>query len=579
MKNWYISNIKNNRSNFDVGKVYIETTDHFVSIGDLTMYVDGYILPRFSIFEKYKDLTTYELISKLFASYGINFLNHVKGTFNIILIHHNEIYVANDFHSLKKFFYSISKDIHISNNIEIITSSIKPKVDNNSLVLYELLEHFTCEQTLFDGINYSGPSRLIKINAETLNVEKTFYFNIETLLKPNASDITIKEFSYFWKTLISNYIEYLKPSSTSLTLTGGNDSRMILSAMVNEGFKPSLFSFGNPQSFDAQVARKVSDALQFNYNNYYESPTESWYTNYVDGVIKIGNSLVNLHRAHRLFAIDSELESNPQTDMLFCGFMGGDYVKGLSYDDYITPRLFREYEYGNNKRNIPKAVESILCNKFIDDNLFDIEFVNKLLEESNFFSNSELKLRELNRLFYLVGSSHDYQDITVFNSRIPFVVNPFMDIDFLEILYGSRFSFLSVNSNLLFKKFRIGRSNFHLEITHQLAPKLSNIEYAKKGYYTANEYLKTNPYLLNLKRYYRLKKRRPSPPSFPYDTWFKQYLHNNLQLLHSVEGLPYNTSSLIKSLRDRTTIPQNEGGLHLYTNPINIALNIKNMKV
>ncbi len=577
MKNWYISNNKNKNS-FNTGRISIETTDPLVTIDDLSIYLEGYILPRYSIFKKYKHLSSYELIAILFTLYEINFLNYIKGTFNLILIHHNKIYIANDFHSLRKFFYFISKDnIHISNNIERITAYTKPKVNNNSVVLYELLEHFTCEQTLFEGIRYSGPARLIEINTESLEVNKTFYYDIEASIKPNTSDITIEEFSDFWKTLISNYIEYLKPRSTSLTLTGGNDSRMILSAMIKQGIKPNLFSFGNPSSFDAQVARKISNFLQYDYNNYYESPTENWYTDHVDEVIRIGNSLVNLHRAHRLFAIDSELENNPQTDMLFCGFMGGDYVKGLSYDDYITPRLFREYEYGNSKRNIPKAVENILCNKFIDDNLFDIEFVNKLLEESNFFSSSELKIREFNRLFYLVGCSHDYQDITVFNSRIPFVVNPFMDIDFLERLYGSRFSFLSVNSNLFFKKFRIGRSNFHLEITHQLAPKLSNIEYAKKGYYTANEYLNTNPYLLNIKRYYRLKKQRQFPPSFPYDYWFKQYLHKNLQLLHTIEGLPYKTSSLIQSLKDRTTIPQNEGALHLYSNPINIALNIKNL--
>ena len=58
--------------------------------------------------------------------------------------------------------------------------------------------------------------------------------------------------------------------------------------------------------------------------------------------IVLGNSLVNLHRAHRLHAVEQEIKTNPETEMIFSGFMGGDYVKGLSYDDYITPQIFEE---------------------------------------------------------------------------------------------------------------------------------------------------------------------------------------------------------------------------------------------
>ena len=36
-----------------------------------------------------------------------------------------------------------------------------------------------------------------------------------------------------------------------------------------------------------------------------------------------GNSLINIHRSHRLYAIEKEKTNNPKVEMIFGGFMGG----------------------------------------------------------------------------------------------------------------------------------------------------------------------------------------------------------------------------------------------------------------
>ena len=75
-----------------------------------------------------------------------------------------------------------------------------------------------------------------------------------------------------------------------------------------------------------------------------------WFKSKADKVILQGNSLINLHRAHRLDAIEKEIINHPEIEMIFCGFMGGDYIKGIVYDDYITARLVRLWEFNKNKR-------------------------------------------------------------------------------------------------------------------------------------------------------------------------------------------------------------------------------------
>ena len=67
------------------------------------------------------------------------------------------------------------------------------------------------------------------------------------------------EFAEYWKSIIKQYTDYLKPKALSMTLTGGIDSRMILSAFLNLGIKPNAFTFGNPHSFDGVIAAKLAE--------------------------------------------------------------------------------------------------------------------------------------------------------------------------------------------------------------------------------------------------------------------------------------------------------------------------------
>ena len=166
--------------------------------------------------------------------------------------------------------------------------------------------------------------------------------------------------------------------------------------------------------------------------------------------------------------------------MVFGGFMGGEYIKGIAYDDYITPALFREFEFGPNRGNFKKNIHDILRKRYINTNYIDEQIIGDILQDSPYFLPNRIKWRELNRLYYLTGSMHYYQDIASFSSVVPYVINPFMDIDFLTELFNSSFSFLKNNNNNIHEILRINKSAFHLGITNILEPKLSSINYAKE---------------------------------------------------------------------------------------------------
>lgn len=542
----------------------------------LHIYIDGFILPRLQFHEQYKHLEQQNLIKTLYLEFGLDFIKMIKGCFTIIIIDQEFIHIFNDTHSFKKYFYSnINGKIVVSSDISYVVQITGSVPDRETIALYSLMEHNVNGLTIWENVYFSLPATHSIINTKSNELKQETYFNPLELINENINKQHIEKVALKWNQIIQNYISYLKPADISLTMTGGNDSRMILASILKSKVKVNLFSFGNPLSFDGVIAQEIADVTSLDYNNYFvKEPYAEWFRKFADKILRFGNSMVNIHRAHRLNAIEDELIQHPEVEMLFCGFMGGDYVKGLIYDDYITPRILRLLNSNDGKVDSREIILSELKRCYINPEELDVERLVELVEEIPYIKNPDLKIREFLSLFYLVGSIHDMQDTSVFGSKIKYVVNPFMDIDFLELLYSSGFSFMSENNNFLWKVLRYNRSTFHLKITDILAPELSRIRYAKKGHYTANEYLKNNPLYLFLKRINRLSQDQKYPQNFPYGHWIKEYCYKELALVDEVTSEIYKIPLLKKVLSELVDCPTTEGFWHLLTNPINISLNL-----
>ena len=139
--------------------------------------------------------------------------------------------------------------------------------------------------------------------------------------------------------------------------------------------------------------------------------------------------------------------------------------------------------------------------------------------------SKDKKEREFLYAFYLYGSAHHYQDSAVFSNQVKYLVNPFMDIDFLELLSHS--SFLSVNKPGMGFKDKLFSSKLQIAITDLLAPQLSDITYAKKGQYTAKEFL-GNPIIYLINSFIRNVIRKQYPYNFPYGNWFRTFCHRGV---------------------------------------------------
>ena len=542
--------------------------------GNVNILIDGYVLPRRDCFDQFSHLEQYPLIEKLFLNFGTAFIDYIKGAFNILIIDSDRFYIFNDRHSIKKFFiYRNENQFLISNSLKTITDNCAVSINRENIALFCLMEHFIDGMTLYDDVSYSKPASKVTFDG---NLDIDNYWQCDTLLTLGTVSYPFDYIAKKWRDIINSYVLFLKPKDITMTLTGGNDSRMILSALLNLGIDINTFTFGNPKSNDGVIAEKIAEELKINYNNHYvRNPTPEWFNEQAKLITQFGNSLINIHRAHRLSAVKDEIKKNPDVEMIFGGFMGGDYIKGIIYDDYITAKLLRLYE--SSSENIKKIVIKTLKEKSVNIDNIDLDKIVKTIQNQPFIYKNKKIEREFSYVANVIGAVHDTQDITVFGSQVKYTVNPYMDIDFLKILFSTKYSMMNNNNSSKNQLKRFMQPRLQCEVLNRLAPELSDIRFAKKGSYSVNDFL-GNKLIYLAKRAYRYKLYKSNyPPNFPYGSWIKKFCEEQLRNLEPIISDIFKINDLEKKLSSNNH-PSDEGYWHLYTNIINLDMITKYYK-
>jgi len=537
----------------------------------LRIGIDGYVLPRESCPAECRPLKNEELIRRLFAEKGPGLIDFVKGIFVILLVSEQGFFLFNDHHSIKKFFiHQDGGGFLIAGELSLIAGAVRLRADAERAALFCLMTHFIAGTTLFRSVEASGPATAVRFNG-SLKIDR--YWLPDELLSLKERKISIAELADVWRGIIGRHVEYLKPSALTVTLTGGMDSRMILAALLSLGIRPNAFTFGDPRSLDAMTASKVAASRNLNYHCHsVGEPGADWFARRGKEVIALGSSLLHIHRAHRLDAIEREMESNPANELILVGDMGGEYIQGVAYHDYIISKLVRLWRPGDESGN-KETMRRILRERHFKAGETDLDEVHSILAAQPFIQQKG-KHGHFHVEFYVDAALHHTQDMNLYMKRLKYVACPFMDIDWLEAIFSSPFhmplgDYVPERGHLL----ENWRQNLRLGVTHLLAPQLSNIAYGKRGFYSAREYLGSKILLL-LKRTYRYMFLKNGTPSFPYRKWIADFSWK------SIEGFSEESKQFVDMERYRNDLArpvhgQEEGYWHDFTNLINIDYIIK----
>ena len=395
------------------------------------------------------------------------------------------------------------------------------------------------------------------------SVDDDSYYNTNELYSKTIRPINQKNLikniaDSLYEIVTENLLDH-NDSQISLTLTGGMDSRIILACLLKAGIKPNCFTYGCHKAGDIYFAKKIAVDFGLNFHNAIKNkPNSKWYYKWVKETIKRDNGKSHLHRAHRTAAIAEHVQKySPK--VLFTGHMGGEGLRGLSFNNYFTSNFFK---YVNENREKPfDAAKKVLDTYFIKYETSDLQ---RLMEKIANLSWMQHK-RDINILFLLydlVGKVHHTQDIRLYSTYVPSVVPVYLQKKYLDVLFCSPYHFLAKRKKLLG---RLANPYVHCKLIEILYPELLN--YPLSNGYRPSEYLKGLWYYVPIKTVRSFRQQKKFSPTFSYGQWFVDFIRE-----HSANISPdiweiYNRTKYFYALEEENH-KTDEGYWHKFSNPI-----------
>lgn len=235
---------------------YKQNAQESTFFNDIYIYINsfifgtGYYIYKNKLGKDALELIFHDLVS---SNFDFSIFRVIKGHFNFILFHNQELYIVTDKTGNYHSYYSMDEN----NNILISTSflSLCENTPKLTPTLQELLEYITLStwqgyKTVFNEINKLTFGKVFKVINNSLNV----HFNYYTL---NLSG----EHKTFDEVLqhITDYFSFLKNYDKNICcdLSGGADSRILLAAIHSQTHQYECLTVDNDN--DLPLASAIAE--------------------------------------------------------------------------------------------------------------------------------------------------------------------------------------------------------------------------------------------------------------------------------------------------------------------------------
>lgn len=561
------------------GQFSISSDFQVFSEEEKKMILIGYVQPRKKEFQQFETLSQSELVFNLYRLYQLDLVYYIKGVFNIIIFDKNEIVLINDHLGLKKLFkYEMNNMLLISNNFKLMISQINDlKINHNAISKYAIFNHYVNQETYVKGVSFLKGGNIYTTNNNVLTIKS--YWRYSNLLNLKKEKKSFADYSKEVKTIIDQIIKYQKPKDHLISLTGGKDSRTILAGLMSLGINPKCFTYGNENSSDNIYAKKISKGLSLNHKILSNSLSNDDLFLIYNRIIKTGNPLINIHRAHRLYAFEQIAKQQDRNTLFWGGYLGGELLMGMYYDDLIFTKLVKDKIL--NKKSIDvNYLEELLSELFIHRlSKEKLGIMVGEIKKMSFYTHNNELTSELAAILD-IGVLHHYQDIELMSQQVDLVMPLFIDIDFLQLIFESPWSLLDANNKTknLFLRHKLFK--FNLNIQHILSPQLSKYYFAKKGSFNTNEFIRYFYFLPFIRAFRRLFKNKSFSNPMHYDEDYHIEVLRRLEIINrnkdnSIHQI-YDIEKAINCLKENS-IGNTEKYLQRFTNIITLANQIDSM--
>lgn len=541
------------------------------------IFLKGYAIPRNDIFHDWNKYSQVAFIRHKHARYNNGFINYVKGNFIIAIIEKKKIKIFTDHFGLSSFFYILNDKITaVSSSIDLLKDTGIPLVpDQTSLASKSLLHRNVPGYTAYKNIYQTTPATFIELTESGSRVFN--YWTPDELLEARSDVYRSRTFAPFAELVKSNFSSFqaqLKPASHTITLTGGKDSRTGLAALQSLGVNPYGFTYGSKNSRDSIYAASLAQNLSLEHHVFDPPSSAEWFEQMSEDILACANPEISIHRTHRLNAFQKMSQITGPGAAYYCGNMAGEFLMGPYYDNLINTEFMTNFWENSTLFSIEPVLQKY---QHRTSSVHPDDILDRISRMKSFDPGVSKKMRQFYGMFEN-GIPHHAQDIFLAGQCFDYVYPFFIDMDFLEALFSSPFSFFHTDnkSKNLLKRYRL--FEFNLNIQHILCPAMDEIPFAKRGSYSTKEFLRGRLYWTAVKGLRFFLQSSKYPPSFAYQSGFRDFLNNHLQELNKEkDNLLHEFFDIPKALSDlrQVKFPSPEGPLHRFSNIVMLHRQLK----
>ena len=379
-----------------------------------------------------------EFILHFYEEYRTDFAEKVKDLNGIFLFaiydyNSNELVICNDRYGLKPLYLCDRGNyLLFSSEIKAILqdTSFKRKINLEAMAEFFSFGYVLGDNTLIESIKLLPPASIFTYSNGKSEINQ--YWNWNQIKKIDVIDeeIIVDELGRLWLQAVERRMQ--GNGKIGAFLSGGLDSRAIVSAIDSKHYPIDALTFGKMDCDDYTIAKRVCDKLGIKHH-FVEITAETWFSG-IEKTVWVTEGLLNIIHQHTWDAIDKTKE---YYDINLNGYLadaviGGSYLSNIIYnkkniDEYHNSSFLKMNGGHISIDDEKKLYQSHIFNIMSKSSLYSLKkMIDQEIENPDdsdyFFINNR------GRRFILMGTVSAQ---TKLENR-----KPFFDNDFIEFVYS-----------------------------------------------------------------------------------------------------------------------------------------------
>lgn len=419
-------------------------------------------------------------IKSLFQTYSTQFIQYIKGIFQLIIYDRKsqELFLFNSrFGLLEFYFFEDDNKFLFSSSASFIRSSphVELNLDKIAVLQHILFDYPLGDRTHFIELKVIPPGKYlhVKKNGDS-NLNR--YYDFDNLIN-TQKEYNWEETYKLTPDLFNEIVDMYSSLDNKLcsSLTGGYDSRTVLSRLANLEKDVLYYTWGMAESGEIQVAREITTRLSLNYQPVLlDAEFESNYEFFAHQAVYKSEGRGTVRRANHTYGYSKLFK---HSGYALTGLFGSELLRPANCVGHIYNQNFIDVLFSANREEaLQKLIDktsNLLKKDFIEN--YSKDFLAECCEYFKQYETIKEKYKILYK-FSLYEGFRKYFGHEIHGCRMYLdILSPYIDDDFVAFIFKTPVPELD---NEAFKRnnksLKLGHA-FYFPILEKNLPLLMNI--------------------------------------------------------------------------------------------------------